>query len=209
MPPELFHVLDACPTVKVWRTTPGRPAQPDLAGARERALLLVGFVAALRRSELAALAVEHVAEHPNGLVLTMPRSKTNQTGETTELVVLPRAGNSARCPVTALTTWLTLPASPPDRYWAASPRATRPPPGRCTPKASTPSSSGPLPGPASTRPPTAPTACAPGSSPTPTCAAPPTGPSPTRPGTAPWPPSGGYVRVQTAWTDNAATRLGL
>ena len=107
MPPELFHVLDACPSVKVWRT-PGRSAEPDLAGARDRALLLVGFVAALRRSELAALAVEHVAEHSNGLVLTLPRSKTNQTGEQTELVVLPRAGNPARCPVTALQTWLTL-----------------------------------------------------------------------------------------------------
>jgi len=98
MPPELFDVLDACPTTKVWRT-PGRPDEPDLAGARDRALLLVGFVAALRRSELAALTVDQVAEHPNGLVLTLPRSKTNQTGERVELVVLPRAANPTRCPV--------------------------------------------------------------------------------------------------------------
>src|SRR5664280_2051711 len=98
MPPELFDVLDACPTTKVWRT-PGRPDEPDLAGARDRALLLVGFVAALRRSELAALTVDQVAEQPNGLVLTLPRSKTNQTGERVELVVLPRAGNPARCPL--------------------------------------------------------------------------------------------------------------
>jgi site-specific recombinase XerD len=109
MPTELFHVLDACPTVKTWRT-PGRSAEPDLAGARDRALLLVGFVAALRRSELAALQVDHVADHPNGLVLTLPRSKTNQTGEQTELVVLPRAGNPRRCPVTALQTWLAAAA---------------------------------------------------------------------------------------------------
>lgn len=107
MPPDLFHVLDACPTTKTWRT-PSRLAEPDLAGARDRALLLVGFVAALRRSELAGLQVDHVAEHPNGLVLTLPRSKTNQTGEQTELVVLPRAGNPLRCPVTALRTWLEL-----------------------------------------------------------------------------------------------------
>jgi hypothetical protein len=33
MPPELFDVLDACPATKVWRT-PGRPDEPDLAGAR-------------------------------------------------------------------------------------------------------------------------------------------------------------------------------
>lgn len=107
MPPELFDVLDACPSVKAWRTR-GRPAEPDLAGARDRALLLVGFVAALRRSELAALTVDQVAEHPNGLVLTLPRSKTNPTGEHVELVVLPRAGNPARCPVIALTRWQQL-----------------------------------------------------------------------------------------------------
>jgi integrase len=105
MPPDLFDVLDACPTTKTWRT-PGRSPEPNLAGARDRALLLAGFVAALRRSELAALAVDRIAEHPNGLVLTLPRSKTNQTGEQVELVVLPRAGNLARCPVTALTGWL-------------------------------------------------------------------------------------------------------
>jgi integrase len=107
MPPELFDVLDACPTTKTWKTR-GRAPEPDLSGARDRALLLVGFVGALRRSELATLSVDDIAEHPNGLVLTLPRSKTNQTGEQTELVVLPRAGNPDRCPVTALATWLSL-----------------------------------------------------------------------------------------------------
>ncbi len=109
MPPELFDVLDHCPTERVWKTR-GRRPEPDLGGQRDRALLLVGFVAALRRSELAALSVERVNEHPNGLVLTLPRSKTNQTGVHTELVVLPRAGNPARCPVRALQRWLELAA---------------------------------------------------------------------------------------------------
>jgi site-specific recombinase XerD len=103
MPPQLLDVLDACPTTRTWKT---RAAEPNLAGLRDRALLLVGFFAALRRSELAALAVDQLAEHPNGLVLALPRSKTNQYGLEAELVVLPRAGHPARCPVTALTTWL-------------------------------------------------------------------------------------------------------
>lgn len=90
MPPDLFDVIDACPTTKVWRTK-GRPDEPDLAGARDRALLLVGFVAALRRSVLAAIQVDDLDRHPNGLVLSLPRSKTNQTGEHNELVVPPPA----------------------------------------------------------------------------------------------------------------------
>jgi hypothetical protein len=74
------------PTTRTWKT---RPAEPNLAGLRDCALLLVGFFAALRRSELAALTVDQLAEHPNGLVLALPRSKTNQYGLEAELVVLP------------------------------------------------------------------------------------------------------------------------
>lgn len=107
MPPELFHVLDACPLEKHWKTR-GRSPEPDLAGHRDRALLLVGFVAALRRSELAALTLEQINEHPNGLVISLPRSKTNQRGEHNELVVIPRAGDPSRCPVRAVEAWLAL-----------------------------------------------------------------------------------------------------
>lgn len=105
MPPLLLDVLDACPATRTW-TTPGRPAEPDLSGLRDRALLLVGFVTALRRSELAALDVAHVSDHPNGLVLSITRSKTNQTGEQAELVVAPHGTHPARSPVTALHAWL-------------------------------------------------------------------------------------------------------
>src|ERR1039458_2829238 len=88
MPPELLDVVEACPVTKTW-ATPGRPPEPDLAGARDKALLLVGFVGALRRSELVALDFEDVNDHPQGLVVTIPRSKTNQEGSEPELVVLP------------------------------------------------------------------------------------------------------------------------
>jgi hypothetical protein len=60
----------------------------------------------LRRSELANLLVEEISAHDRGLVLTLPRSKTNQRGEQHELVVLPRAGRRAHCPVTAVQTWM-------------------------------------------------------------------------------------------------------
>ena len=40
MPPELFDVLAACPTVKTWKTK-GRAPEPDLAGCRDKALLLI------------------------------------------------------------------------------------------------------------------------------------------------------------------------
>jgi len=105
MPPELWDTMDACPHTKIWKTR-GRPPEPDLAGLRDRTLLLVGFVGALRRSEISALNVADIAEHPAGLVLSLPRSKTNQRGEHAELVVLPHGSNPTRSPVHLLTPWI-------------------------------------------------------------------------------------------------------
>jgi integrase len=48
----------ALTTAKVRRLT--RACGEDLAGKRERALLLMGFAGALRRSELVALDIEHI-----------------------------------------------------------------------------------------------------------------------------------------------------
>ena len=105
MPPQLWDVLDGCPTEKTWKD-PKRASEPHLVGLRDRAMILVGFVAALRRSEIVALNVDDLAEHPNGLVIQLDRSKTNQRGDVDELVVLPRGTVTRRCPVTALRTWL-------------------------------------------------------------------------------------------------------
>ena len=127
MPPDLWDVVDACPTTRTWRTK-GRPAEVDRSGARDRALLLVGFVAALRRSELAALQVADLAEHDHGLVVALPRSKTNQEATTPELVVLPRATNPARCPVTALHTWMNLAQITTGPVFRAVSKANRPGP---------------------------------------------------------------------------------
>lgn len=107
MPPDLWDVLAACPTQRVWKSRTREP-EPDVAGARDRALLLIGFVGALRRSELTGLRVGDLTDHDLGLVAAIPRSKTNQSGELLELVVLPRSPRPERCPVRAITDWLQL-----------------------------------------------------------------------------------------------------
>ena len=53
----------------------------NLAGCRDRALLLLGFAGGFRRSELAALNVEDVLPSDDGLVVTLRRSKTDPEGK--------------------------------------------------------------------------------------------------------------------------------
>lgn len=56
-------------------------AGQELESRRDRALILLGFAAALRRSELVALDVRDIARHPKGALITIRRSKTDQAGE--------------------------------------------------------------------------------------------------------------------------------
>ena len=60
----------------------------DLPGLRDRALLLVGFAGALRRSELAAIHVEHLESRERGLRLTLPRSKGERAGKAVSYIHL-------------------------------------------------------------------------------------------------------------------------
>ena len=85
---------------------------PDtLAGKRDRALILVGFAAALRRSELAGLEVARrdgaawVEERPDGLVIHLARSKTDQQAEGAEIGV-PYGSNMETCPVRSYRAWI-------------------------------------------------------------------------------------------------------
>jgi integrase len=73
-------------------------------GMRDRAMLLLGFCAALRRSELAAIRIEDIAFTTQGIVLTIPRSKTDQRGEGRKIGI-PR-GRGRICPVQAVADWL-------------------------------------------------------------------------------------------------------
>jgi integrase len=65
------------------------PLGPKPIDVRDRALLLLGFAGALRRSELVGL---DITEDSDGLRLVLRRSKTDQEGETTT-VGLPYGSN--------------------------------------------------------------------------------------------------------------------
>jgi integrase len=77
----------------------------DLAGLRDRALLLLGFAGALRRSELVAVDREHIRFTAEGLRLLLPSSKTDPEGKGAELGIS-RGKRRETCPVRALEDWL-------------------------------------------------------------------------------------------------------
>jgi site-specific recombinase XerD len=82
----------------------GRACGDSLAGLRDRALLFVGWAAALRRSEIVALDVEHV-RLGEALHILILRRKTDQEGQGTH-VTIPRLADPELCPVRALRAWL-------------------------------------------------------------------------------------------------------
>lgn len=76
-----------------------------LTGKRNAALLLVGFAAGLRRSELAARETEDIRSVPGGLSITIRRSKTDQEAQGQRVGIGAHEG-TALCPVTALRDWI-------------------------------------------------------------------------------------------------------
>lgn len=80
--------------------------QKPVKAARDRALLLLGFAGAFRRSELVAIQVQHVAYVDGGIEVFLPQSKTDQdrAGRT---VFVPLA-DGERCPVRALASWMEI-----------------------------------------------------------------------------------------------------
>lgn len=73
-------------------------------GTRDRALLLIGFAGALRRSELVALNVADIEHVRRGIVLYLRHSKTDQDGEGQKIAI--PFGRTRWCPVAALDAWL-------------------------------------------------------------------------------------------------------
>lgn len=75
-----------------------------LQAKRDNAMLQLGYFGGYRRSEIASLHVEHVAWEAEGIVITLPRSKTDQRGE--GIIKAIPYGDEVCCPVTALRAWL-------------------------------------------------------------------------------------------------------
>ncbi len=81
-------------------------ALPDsLLGVRDRALLLLGFCCAFRRSELVSLDAEDIEFTVEGIAVMLRRSKTDQDGAGRRIGV-PQLPHSDACPVRALRAWL-------------------------------------------------------------------------------------------------------
>lgn len=75
-----------------------------LKAKRDNALLQIGYFGGYRRSEIVSLEVAHLGWEREGMVITLPRSKTDQQGE--GIVKAIPFGDGACCPASALRAWL-------------------------------------------------------------------------------------------------------
>jgi len=75
-----------------------------LIGLRDRALILLGFAGAFRRSEVVGLDVGDCGFNKDGLTITLRRSKTDQQAEGRKIGI-PYGSNPDTCPVRLLQEW--------------------------------------------------------------------------------------------------------
>lgn len=76
-------------------------------GLRDKALLLLGFVGAFRRSELVSLQIEDLSFDANGLTVYLRKSKTDQEQEGS-LKAIPYSSDPNLCPVRTLQHYLSF-----------------------------------------------------------------------------------------------------
>lgn len=81
--------------------------RPTFLGRRDRALLLLGWAGALRRSELVFLDRENIDFVEEGMIVNIVRSKTDQEGQGFKLGI-PFAKDEKYCPVKKLEHWIEL-----------------------------------------------------------------------------------------------------
>ncbi|MGA7178147.1 MAG: site-specific integrase [Thiobacillaceae bacterium] len=80
------------------------PLMQGTKGIRDRALILLGFAGALRRSELVALDRQDLQFVKEGVTIHLRRSKTDQQGQGRNIAV--PYGRTSACPVKAVQSWL-------------------------------------------------------------------------------------------------------
>jgi site-specific recombinase XerD len=80
-------------------------ADDGTMGARDRALILLGFAGAFRRSELVGLDIEDCAFSRDGLTVTLRRSKIDQDGAGRKIGI-PYGSNPETCPVRTIQSWI-------------------------------------------------------------------------------------------------------
>ncbi|MEL6614593.1 MAG: site-specific integrase [Bacteroidota bacterium] len=101
------------------RDPDARPGEV-LRRRRDKALMLVGFAAALRRSELAGLQRENLSFTPDGLRVRVARSKSDQEGAG-QVVGVAYGERAETCPVRALRSYLGAASSALDVQGRPSP----------------------------------------------------------------------------------------
>ena len=85
---------------------------------RDKAILLIGFFGALRRSEIVTLDVSSVTDNGQGIALRLDRSKTDQAGHGRTVHLMQR--HDALCPVRSLAGWLGTRGSAPGALFCAT-----------------------------------------------------------------------------------------
>ncbi len=84
--------------IRAWINT----LDDGLKSKRDKALILLGFAGAFRRSELVGIDVEHLDFTPQGVIVRLPKSKTDQEGEGRIVAIK----DHVIFPVRALQDWL-------------------------------------------------------------------------------------------------------
>ena len=102
------RAVGSAPTKKTPATSDRIMAMTPVAGTRladlrDRALLLLGFAGAFRRSELVALDIEDIEETKDGLRVMIRRGKTDQEGKGAIIAIVRGA---VACPVAAYKAWI-------------------------------------------------------------------------------------------------------
>ena len=79
----------------------------EIKTIRDRSIILIGFSGGFRRNEIVSLDYDDLDFVPEGLKITLKRSKTDQFGEGT-LKGLPYFESSQYCPVLSLKKWIKI-----------------------------------------------------------------------------------------------------